>query len=405
MAKRRFETLLAVAVLGVGAVLAGILGLWGFMSATARPIHPDPDEIRSEIVSPPQPGWTAAVERAQRITRAGMAEQNLPGVSVAVGINGQLVWAEALGWADTEARAPVTAETEFRIGSASKALTSAAVGLLLEQGKLKLDDEIQVYVPDFPRKDWPVTVRHLMAHTAGIRPDSGDEENVWTRCERTSDGLKRFAESKLLFEPGTQYRYSNYGWMLTSSAIESLVDEPFARFMRTRVFEPLGMTNTRTDAASEAPSNRSVYYFPRFAGDPRYGHQGPENVDYTCFSGAAGILSTAADIVRFVLGMNSGKLLKPATVELLQSSQRLPSGQDTGYGLGWDLETVQLAGKSTRWIGYDGDMRGGITSSFAAFPDHGNMVVAVTSNISFADTASLVLKVAEVFAESQKQTR
>jgi CubicO group peptidase (beta-lactamase class C family) len=398
MAKRRFESWLAVAVLGVGAVLAGILGLWGFMSATARPIHPNPDEIRSEIVNAPDPAWTAAVERAERIMRAGIAEQNLPGVSVAVGIDGQIVWAEAFGWADTEARVPVTAETQFRIGTASKALTSAAAGLLLEQGRISLDNDIQTYVPDFPRKDRPVTLRQLMGHTAGIRPDEGDEENVWTRCDRTADGLKRFAQSRLLFEPGTQYRYSTYGWMLVSAAIEAAADEPFARLMRTQVFDPLGMTSTRTDAAADAPGNRSVYYFPRFAGDPRYGHQGPENVDYSCFSGGSAILSSGADLVRFVMALNKGTLLKPATVELLQTSQRLPSGQDTGYGLGWDLETVELAGKPTRWIGYDGEMRGGTVSSFATFPDHGNMAVAITSNISFADTTSLVLKIAEAFA-------
>ena len=405
MAKRRFESWLAVGVLGVGAVIAGILGLWGFMSATARPIHPNPSAVQSELVSPPAAEWQPAVGIAQQIVRTGLAEQNLPGLSVAVGINGQVIWEEGFGWADTEERVPVSSDTQFRIGSASKAFTSAAIGLLIEQGRVKLDDEIQVYVPDFPKKDWPVTVRQLMSHTAGIRPDNADEENVWTRCERPAEGLERFAGSRLLFEPGTQYRYSNYGWILLSAAVESVANEPFARFMRTQVFEPLGLNRTRMDAATEAPSNRSVYYFPRFAADPRYGHQGPEEVDYTCFAGAAAILSTAADVVRFVMALNGGKLLKPATVALLQTPQQLQSGTDTGYGLGWDLETVDLAGKPTRWIGYDGDMRGGIVSSFATFPEHGDMVVAVTSNMSYADTTSLLLKIAEAFLKPRAQGR
>ena len=97
--------------------------------------------------------WAGAVEQGRQIVRAALAEQNLPGVSVAVGAGGEIVWAEGFGWANLENKVPVSPETRFRIGTASTALTSAAVGLLLEKERLKLDEKIQTYVPEFPRNN------------------------------------------------------------------------------------------------------------------------------------------------------------------------------------------------------------------------------------------------------------
>jgi serine beta-lactamase-like protein LACTB len=244
-----------------------------------------------------------------------------------------------------------------------------------------------------------VTLRQLMGHLAGIRKDEGDEEplSAAAGCARTTDGLRRFADGPLLFEPGTRYYYSTYGWILVSAAVEAAATEPFFTFMREQVFEPLGMNDTMADSI-EPMRDRVSFYHPRFAANPRYGPDPPREVDYSCFAGSSAILSTPSDLVRFGLAINNGKLLKPATVELLQTSQRLPSGQETGYGLGWDLETVTLHGAPTRVVGHDGTLMGGMVSSFVTFPDQG-IVVAATSNITFAETFSLAVKVAQSFAE------
>jgi serine beta-lactamase-like protein LACTB len=398
VSKNRIQTWLALIVLAVGLLLAAILGLFAYMSATATPLHPDAQKVPSVSHSAPLPKWADAVERGRQIARAGLTEQNLPGMSVAVGVRGEIVWAEGFGWADLENQVPVAPDMRFKIGTASKALTSAAVGLLMEKGRLKLDDVIQTYVPEFPEKQWPVTLRQLMGHLAGVRNDAGDEEPLSVRCERTVDGLQRFAERPLLFEPGTQYRYSSYGWILVSAAVEATADEPFFPFMRKQIFEPLGMDHTRADSATEPVPDRATFYFPRFAADPRYGPQPPREVDYSCFAGSSAFLSTPSDLVRFVMAINSGKLLQPATVQLLQAPQRLASGQETGYGLGWDLETVALAGEQARLVGHDGELMGGMVPSFMTFPERG-IVVSVTSNISFADTFSLAVRVAQAFAE------
>jgi serine beta-lactamase-like protein LACTB len=408
----RIQTLLALAVVAVGLLLAAILGLFAYMSATARPLHPDPHGVPSVTRSAPSRHWAGAVERGRHIMRAGLAEQNLPGLSVAVGVDGDIVWAEGFGWADLENRVPVAPNIRFRIGTASNVLTSAAVGLLLEKDRLTLDDEIQTYVPEFPKKQWPVTLRQLMGHLAGVGTDSGDEGPLFSqRCERPVEALRFFAERSLLFEPGTRYRYSSYGWILVSAAVEAAADEPFLTFMRKQIFEPLGMDDTTADSATEPIPDRATPYFPRFAADPRYGLHLMRQIDYSCYAGASVFLSTPSDLVRFGMAINSrlrrqgfgaqgGKLLQPATVQLLQTSQRLASGEETGYGLGWDLETVALTDGQTRLVGHDGESLGGMVASFMAFHERG-IVVAVISNISYADTFSLAVSIAQAFAERE----
>jgi CubicO group peptidase (beta-lactamase class C family) len=398
------ETWLTLMVVGVGAVLLAIAGLWIYVSATATPLHPEPSSVPSVTHSDPSRKWTDAVERGRQIMRAGLSEHNLPGLAVAVAVGGEIVWAEGFGWADLENRVALTPNHRFRIGTASTVLTSAAVGLLLEKERLKLDDEIQTYVPEFPKKQFPVTLRQLMGHVAGIGNDGGDEGPLFSQsCERPAEALEHFADRSLLFEPGTRYRYSSYGWILVSAAVEAAAGEPFLTFMREQIFDPLGMRDTRADSTTKEIPDRSTFYFPRFAADPRYGPDVMREIDLSCYAGASVFLSTPSDLVRFGMAINSGKLLQPATVQLLQTSQRLRSGEETGYGLGWDLENVTLAGQQTRAVGHDGAVLGGPVASLMTIPERG-IVVAVTSNISYADTFALASKIAEAFASSGRRS-
>ena len=398
----RTETWLALIAVGIGALLLGIAGIWVFMSATSAPLHPDAAAVPSVTDSDPAQAWRDAVERGRQIMRAALAEQNLPGLSVGVGVGGDIVWAEGFGFADLENRTPIHPGTRLRIGTASTALTSAAVGLLLERDRLDLDEEIQTYVPEFPKKKWPVTLRQLMGHTAGVRTDSGDEGPLFSRaCERPVEGLQVFADRDLLFEPGTQYRYSDYGWILASAAIEAVTGEPFLTFMREQIFDPLGMRDTRDDVMAKVIPNLATFYFPRFAADPRYGPDLIRDMHLSCYSGSSIFLSTPSDLVRFGMAINSGTLLQPATVQLLQSSQRLRSGEETGYGLGWDLETVTLRGEQARVVGHDGEVGGGMVASLIMFRERG-IVLAVMSNISYANTFPLAVRIAEAFAQEQR---
>lgn len=399
MSKTWIEKGFVLAVAAAALIVTALLGLWAYVASTATPLHPSGQDVPAVTHSRPSPAWADAVARGRQVVRAALSEQNLPGLSVALGVDGDLVWAEGFGWADLEQRVPVSPDTQFRIGTASTVLTSAAVGLLLEQGRLALDDEIQTHVPAFPRKPWPVTLRQLLGHVAGVGTDGGDEGPLLsTHCERAVDALPPFAEQSLRFEPGTQYRPSSYGWILVSAAIEAAANEPFLRFMRKQIFEPLGMDGTRADSLTESLPDRATPYFPRFAADPRYGPDLMREIDYSCYAGASAFLSTPSDLVRFGMAVNRGRLLRPATVQLFQTSQHLPSGQETGYGLGWDLEDVTLAGRPARLAGHDGEALGGMVASLMTFREHG-LVVSVASNISYADTFAVALQIAQAFAD------
>jgi CubicO group peptidase (beta-lactamase class C family) len=405
----RTQTWLAVIIGPPAVIFAFVMGLYTYMTASISPLHPDAQAVPSVTDSAPLPQWAGAVDQGRQIARAALAQQNLPGLSVAVGTGGEIVWAEGFGWADLDKRVPIAPHMRFRIGTASTVLTSAAVGLLLENDRLTLDERIQSYVPAFPEKQWPVTLRQVMGHVAGVRSDGGDEGPLFSvRCERPVEALPHFKDSALLFEPGTRYRYSRYGWILVSAAVEAAAGEPFFSYMRTKVFKPLGMDDTEADSASEPIPDRVTPYFPRFSADPRYGPDPMRPVDYSCYAGSSAFLSTPSDLVRFGMGISGGlrqrfgarggRFLQPDTVKLLQTSQRLASGEATGYGLGWDLETATLAGRQTLVIGQNGDVLGGRVASLMTFEGH-DLVVAVTSNISYADTFALGLKIAEAFAQ------
>ena len=431
---------IAVAVVLVPVtMLTFIVGVAVYVNANAAPLHPEPQNVPSVAQPAVSPRWSTSVERARRIVRSGLAGQNLPGLSVAVGADGGIVWAEGFGWSEVDSRVPVTPETRFRIGPASTVLTSAAVGVLLEQDRLKLNEEIQSYVPEFPRTQHRVTLRQVMGHMGGIRTDSEDDRPLSRqRCERPVEAVQHVADGELLFEPGSEYRYSNYGWILVSAAVEGAADESFLTFMRQQIFDPLGMHDTGAESVKEenpehagepgedpppftfvrhvilkplgigvedgrsaaARRRPATFYAPGFGYKPVLRHSVHERLprNLSCYAGAMAFFSTPSDLVRFGLSVDNGKLLKPATVQLLQSSQQLTSGRQTGHGLGWDLESVTLAGEPAQSVGHRGNALRGAAASLMTFRERG-IVVAVTSNITSADTSALALRVAEAFAD------
>jgi len=396
----------AFTLIGVGVLLVFLagLGIYTFVITVSTKLHPNPNDVPSVALSAPSQKWAAAVDRGRQIARAGIVGQNLPGLSVAVGVGGDIAWAEGFGWADMEKRVPVAPGMRFRIGHTSKSLTSAAVGLLLEKGKLHLDDEIQTYVPEFPRKQWPVTLRQLMGNVAGVRHYEGKEDMPTAHCDRAIEGLKTFADDPLRFEPDTQYGYSTFGWVLVSAAVEAAAKEPLSTFMTAQVFKPLGMTATTFESlskTSEPMADRVTFYQRMFTGDGGEPVKPATTVDYSCFAGAGAILSTPSDLVRFGLAINGGKLLQPDTVKRLQTPQVLTSGKETEYGLGWMVEEVTLAGAPTRMVHHASRSLKGGTTSFMTFPSRG-MVVAVTANIANAITRDIALAIAQAFADNEK---
>jgi CubicO group peptidase (beta-lactamase class C family) len=299
----------------------------------------------------------------------------IPGVQIAVAIDGTLVWSEGFGYADAARRRPVTRETQFRVGSVAKPLTAAAVALLYEQGKLDLDTPIQRYVPTFPEKGYPITTRQLAGHLAGIR-HYRDREFFQNRHFATvRDGLAIFQDDSLLFPPGTRFSYSSYGWNLVSAVVEGAAGEDFLSYISAHVFRPLGLAHTAPDRADSVIPDRTQFYDADSTG--AY-HVAPQ-VDNSYKWAGGGFVSTAEDLVKFGSALVAPGFLRPETLDLLFTTQRTSAGAETGYGIGWFLRADSLG---HRWAFHGGSAVGG-TAVFGLDRD-ARVVVAVLTNLSDA---------------------
>lgn len=331
--------------------------------------------------------YAEAIEASRALIRELMDSTGAPGASVAVGIGNRIVWSEGFGWADIESGVPVTTLTKFRIGSVSKTLTATGIGILLERGQLDLDVPIQTYLPDFPEKRWPVTARQLGGHTAGVRHYRGQENLSAERYPTVQSGLAIFAEDTLLFEPGTDYSYSSYGWNLLSAVMEGASGREFLGFMRDEVFEPLGMRHTVADHTDSIIPYRTEFY----VGSEGVVANAPY-VDNSYKWAGGGFLSTPEDLVRFSQAHLQPGFLEAETLAVLMTPQTLRNGESTNYGIGWQSATQE---DGDRTLGHGGGSVGGTTLLLLA-PAH-DIVVAGTVNASGARAVVFVQRVAEIF--------
>lgn len=334
--------------------------------------------------------WSAAAEDARQVVWDRMAEVGIPGLSVAVAVEGEVVWAEGFGMADLENRVPVQPHTRFRIASISKALTAAAVGILVQEGRLDLDAPVQNYVPGFPLKRWPVTTRLAAGHLAGIRHYRGDEFSSAKRYGDVVDALEIFQDDSLLHEPGTRYLYSTYGWNLVSAVVQGASGRPFLRYMRERVLDPLGMAETVAEHPDSIIPGRARFYIR----DQEDRILNAPYVDNSNKWAGGGYLSTARDMVVYGSSYLSHELLPPETVELLWEPQTTAAGEVTGYGMGWSHEVVD--GVRTVW--HTGGAMGGSTI-LLIHPDEG-VVVCILTNLQSVRHVETARAIASRFADA-----
>jgi CubicO group peptidase (beta-lactamase class C family) len=257
-------------------------------------------------------------------------EYGIPGLQLSIAKNGKLLYSEGYGYADVILRKKVTNQTQFRIASVSKTMTSIALMQLLSKGMLNLDSAIQVYVPSFPVKQYPVSVRQLAGHLGGIRDyhgNSWDELFVQDHYRSCSEALVLFKEDSLEVEPGTQFHYSSYGYILLGAVIENLSGQSYLGYMKQHVWEPLEMNFTYGDVADSAMVNKSKFYF--LTGEEAT----PYNLSYSYPTG--GLISTSDDLVKFGSALVDGELIDEKLKHELFNQQYTSDKKATGYGLGW----------------------------------------------------------------------
>src|SRR6185503_16057415 len=292
-----------------------------------------------------------------------------PALSVAIAVHGQVVYAEAFGFADLEQRVPATTSTKFRIGSISKPLTAAALGLLEQHGRLDFDAPVRRYVPSFPDKGATVTVREVGGHLGGIRGYKPNEPESQSHYPSVDSSLSRFRDDSLVAQPGTRFVYSSYGFVLLSSVIEHTAGVPYLDFMRDSVFGVLGMTSTVPDDPSAIVPWRARWYDLQADGT----YRNSEFADLSYKWAGGGFLSTPTDLVRFGAAMLHPGFLSAATLRVLETSQLTAAGKPTQYGIGWFVSDSTRFIKQ-RTIRHSGGAIGS-TANLLLYPDY-DIVVA-----------------------------
>lgn len=287
--------------------------------------------------------------------------------AVLIGHRGRVVYEHAAGLSNRESQTPNTLATQFRNGSMNKMFTATAVMQLVEAGRLSLDDTVGRILTGYPNADVAnkVTIRHLLSHTGGTGDFFGPEfmKNRLT-LKTHDDYVSLFGSRAPLFEPGTEYRYSNYGMILLGAVIERVTGMSYFDYVRTRVFEPAGMTSTGSLPETEPLPTRSSGYM-------RNGDAWAPNTDTLPWSGTAagGGYSTVGDFFRFADALQSGKLISKASLTLMTTPALIPQ-----YGFG-----MSLTGQGpTRSFGHSGGAPGQ-NGDLKMFPESGYVIVVLSN--------------------------
>jgi CubicO group peptidase (beta-lactamase class C family) len=338
----------------------------------------------------------ARADTIDRLVIAQMRAQHIPGLALAVQRDGH-VETRAYGYANLENCAPADTNTIFGIGSVSKPLTAYATLRLVQAGKLALDDPITRYLPE-AKPAWDgITVRDLLTHTSGIRDYPGDDANhprldVDRKAEFTPDSIVRlFARAPLNFAPGSEYAYSNSGYLVLSLVLERAAGQPFPEVMRTLVYEPLGMYSTQSwDPTIIVPGRATGYAYWSGVLHPGV-YVGKTFGRY----GDTALLSTAGDLVRFAAELMHPRLLSPALLHAMETRTLLPDGAQTFYGMGIFPGDV----RGEPMLVHGGSFIAGYTAYLLALPTRG-LAVTVATNAHHGQTEPLAFRIASLVDDS-----
>ncbi len=286
-------------------------------------------------------------------------EPGEPGISVAVTVGGALVYERWAGKADLERAAPIDADTRFLIGSTSKQFTAFAIMLLADEGKISLDQDVRDFIPELEARPTPVTIRHLLNHTSGLREENGLLFLIGQTEEAAITGHQAldlmFRQRGGNFTAGERQEYSNTGYQLLAEVVARVSGEPFAQFMQSRVFGPLGMTQSfvRTDP-SQTIDNVAASYDPSESG---FSNAPVLSATY----GSTGIVSHPRDLLRWANALNTGKIGEAdvsRAVAAMAARSTLPNGRPL----------IATNGQEYRdFRGLDTWSHGGSTGGFRSF--------------------------------------
>jgi CubicO group peptidase (beta-lactamase class C family) len=312
-----------------------------------------------------------------------------PGCALGVFQDGRITYARGYGTADLEHDAPITPDSVFYAGSVSKQFTAMAAALAIRQGRLGADDDVRTYVPELPDYGRPITIRHLVHHTSGLRDVNTLMALAGRRDEDAFDNdavLRSVARQRALnFMPGDEHLYSNSGYAVLALAVERATGTPFADYAHATIFTPLGMTvsHFHTDLSRLVP-NRAYAYDRR--PDGTFALNSPQNER----AGAGGLFTTVRELQRWDENFYDGKVGGPDVIRMLETPGRLNGGTALSYA--WGLTVGRYRGMPI--VEHSGSL-GGYRAHIIRFRD-AHASVAILCNVSNVNTGTTVRRVADV---------
>jgi CubicO group peptidase (beta-lactamase class C family) len=333
----------------------------------------------------------ATADAVSDYVKAEMQRQHIPGLSLLIVRGGKVVRAEGFGLANVELQVPVQPETVFQSGSVGKQFTATAVMMLVEQGKVGLDDKLTKYFPNAPSQWNEVTVRELLSHTAGF----GDyPKNFNFRKDWNEDELLKMVEGiPLAYPPGTKWEYSNLGYLTLGILIHRVTGQFYGDFLQQRIFQPLGMSSTRIISEADIVPNRAAGY--RLVKGELKNQEWVAPMVNTTADG--GLYFSTLDLARWDAALFTEKLLQRSSLDMMWTPTKLKNGQPNkgNYGFGWFIE--ERGGH--RCIHHDGSWQG-FETAIDRYVDDQLTVVALT-NLSGAEPGKITQHVAELYLARQ----
>jgi CubicO group peptidase (beta-lactamase class C family) len=332
----------------------------------------------------------ARADKVDDYVKAEMLKQHIPGVSLAVVKDGKIIKAEGYGLANIELNVPARPETVFKIGSVSKQFISAGILLLIQEGKISLDDSVSKFLDGTPETWKPITVRHLLTHTSGIVREAPGFDPL--KVQSDADVIKTAYPLPLRFTPGEKWEYCNVGYFSLAEIIRKVTGKPWGDYLRVALFKPLEMNSTRTTTMTDLVQDRADGYGWR---EGKY-----LNADvYLALRPSGAFLSNVLDLAKWDAALYTDQLLKQATREQMWSEVKLSTGTTYPYGFGWEL--AKVGGHTLR---HHGGTLPGFRAEIARFTDD-RLTVIVLTNSNNANPQTLALDVAEFYIPNLMPTR